>query len=436
MNHLSYDPKSLRVMIVDDQDPIRKAMRRVLSAMGIKNVLECSDGSEALKESERQPFDLILLDLYMKKTSGFQVLETIRSRLVGHEVPVIVVTGESDKENIIKVSALGASDYIVKPFQMDAMVTKIQQVLNQYFSPIPVDGIMREATQAMQLRKYDEALNLYTQALKLEPESVKVRHNYALALYTVGRKEEAMGIFSTNATAFPSFYKTYQALSEIYFSTNKEEEALQVMIKELEFHPKQPSRQIIVGKLFLKNKDYESSIYHFREALKESPKDPVALLGMGQAFGEMGDIEKAIYYYKRLRRQTPKERKALRSMVNLCVASNKKPLAESILKEERKQHPDYLEIPMEMVCFYLVHEKSMEKSTEILNRIAIQALSRKTQTKEDLLLLGEGSKLVKDYIQGYLAYMKAYSLGAPKEKCLKHLEECLTKRKARFSSKS
>ncbi len=72
--NLPYDPASMTVVIIDDQDPIRKAIRRVLSGMGFKNILEFFDGAEALKNfaKEQSPIDLIVTDLYMRKVSAFR----------------------------------------------------------------------------------------------------------------------------------------------------------------------------------------------------------------------------------------------------------------------------------------------------------------------------------------------------------------------------
>ena len=74
----AYNLAEIKAVIVDDQDPIRKAMKRILASMGIVNIIECFDGKEALKELSRHPdIDLILIDIYMRKVNGFDVLHYI-----------------------------------------------------------------------------------------------------------------------------------------------------------------------------------------------------------------------------------------------------------------------------------------------------------------------------------------------------------------------
>src|SRR3989344_1866025 len=107
----SYNTSQIHVMIVDDHIPIRKALRAILSKMGIKEVVEFSDVDEALKEL-RQYINLIFLDIYLQKGDGFEVLSHVRNRGAGSDIPIIVVSGDTSRETIIKASDLGANDYI------------------------------------------------------------------------------------------------------------------------------------------------------------------------------------------------------------------------------------------------------------------------------------------------------------------------------------
>ena len=69
MGNLPYKPQSLRVLIVDDHDPIRKAIKRILTAMKFVDITECFDGADAIQAMARRPFDLIICDLYMRNVN-------------------------------------------------------------------------------------------------------------------------------------------------------------------------------------------------------------------------------------------------------------------------------------------------------------------------------------------------------------------------------
>jgi CheY-like chemotaxis protein len=116
--------RPLRILVVDDDEDLRILARKALIRGG-HEVMEATGGAEALQVIERQPPDLVLLDLLMPPPDGFEILRILRSRESTHAVPVIVLTARGDEESIITSFELGATDYLNKPFtapQLDARV--------------------------------------------------------------------------------------------------------------------------------------------------------------------------------------------------------------------------------------------------------------------------------------------------------------------------
>ena len=114
-----------RILIVDDDPLIRTLITVSLADLG--EVVDAIGGYNALALLKNSKFDLVLLDWDMPKMSGLKVLKTIRRR--GHEVPVIMVTGEADREHVVTAMQSGASDYVVKPFDMDIVREKVGKFL-------------------------------------------------------------------------------------------------------------------------------------------------------------------------------------------------------------------------------------------------------------------------------------------------------------------
>jgi CheY-like chemotaxis protein len=168
-----FSPNSLTVMIVDDHDPIRKGIRRVALAMGFGEVVECFDGDEAIKMLAKKPVDLLICDLYMRNVSGFAVLEHVRNREIGCDIPAIIVTGEGGKDEIVKVADLGAEDYVLKPFQATELEKKIVKTLNKFYSPPPLIKALRRAERHYLAREYDKALAAFDAALAVDAESAR-----------------------------------------------------------------------------------------------------------------------------------------------------------------------------------------------------------------------------------------------------------------------
>ena len=122
------DP-SIRVLIVDDFATMRKIERNILGQLGIKNVDEADDGSTALPKLQSNTYDVVLLDWNMPTMSGLDLLKAIRSDDSLKSIPVIMVTAEALKDNIVAAAQAGVNDYVVKPFTAGALEEKLKKVL-------------------------------------------------------------------------------------------------------------------------------------------------------------------------------------------------------------------------------------------------------------------------------------------------------------------
>ena len=105
-----------KILIVDDEAPIRALMRATLSMAG-HQVSEASGGEEALEKIKKTNFDLVVLDIMMPVTDGYEVLERIKAMPSRAGLPVIVVTAKAyESEGIMREMTGGAIDHISKPF--------------------------------------------------------------------------------------------------------------------------------------------------------------------------------------------------------------------------------------------------------------------------------------------------------------------------------
>ena len=116
-----------KLLIVEDELSIQALLHDFLKEAGYDVVL-ASDGVEALSQFERQPFDLILLDVMLPKIDGFGVCEVIRQK---SDVPIIMLTALDDEEHQIRGLDLQVDDYIAKPFSMPILIRKIAAVLRR-----------------------------------------------------------------------------------------------------------------------------------------------------------------------------------------------------------------------------------------------------------------------------------------------------------------
>ena len=127
----------MKILIVDDDPKLRSFVARGLEAHNIGSV-SASDAAEALEVLERANSDrpdLILLDVMMPGKSGMDLVDELRKR--GHDLPVIFVTARRGVEDRIKGLRLGADDYVLKPFEFDELLARIEAVIRRRQS-VPV----------------------------------------------------------------------------------------------------------------------------------------------------------------------------------------------------------------------------------------------------------------------------------------------------------
>jgi two-component system, OmpR family, KDP operon response regulator KdpE len=115
----------LRVLVVDDEPPIRKLLRMGLSTQGYR-VIEAPDGKSALDLIREKP-DLIILDLGLPDMQGLELLRTMRTR--NERVPIVVLSSRADEVAKVQALDLGADDYVTKPFGMDELLARIRAAL-------------------------------------------------------------------------------------------------------------------------------------------------------------------------------------------------------------------------------------------------------------------------------------------------------------------
>lgn len=106
----------VEVLVVDDSRTLRRILIRELNTLGITHVVEASNGVEALAMAREKPPDLMLLDMEMPELDGLGVLQEMAKQSGVHHFPVIVVSGADQIEKTIACIALGAEDYLPKPF--------------------------------------------------------------------------------------------------------------------------------------------------------------------------------------------------------------------------------------------------------------------------------------------------------------------------------
>jgi len=114
---------TLRILVVEDEPPIRRLLRTSLGAQGYQ-VLEAEDGQTGLAMLRRNAIDVLILDLGLPGMDGFEMIKQMRE--AGSALPIIVLSARSDEAGKVKALDLGADDFVTKPFGMDELLARIR----------------------------------------------------------------------------------------------------------------------------------------------------------------------------------------------------------------------------------------------------------------------------------------------------------------------
>lgn len=123
-----------KFLVVDDFSTMRRIVRNLLKELGYTNVEEAEDGADGLNKLKQGGFEFVVSDWNMPNMDGLTMLQNIRADDALKALPVLMVTAEAKKENIIAAAQAGANGYVVKPFTaatLDEKLSKIFEKLGQ-----------------------------------------------------------------------------------------------------------------------------------------------------------------------------------------------------------------------------------------------------------------------------------------------------------------
>jgi len=121
----------MKFLVVDDFSTMRRIVRNLLKELGFTNVEEAEDGAVALQKLTVGAFNFVVSDWNMPNMDGLQLLQAIRADPKLKHLPVLMITAEAKKENIVAAAQAGASGYIVKPFTAGTLGEKLGRIFEK-----------------------------------------------------------------------------------------------------------------------------------------------------------------------------------------------------------------------------------------------------------------------------------------------------------------
>ena len=121
--------KNLKILIVDDFSTMRRIVKNLLHDLGYANVTEADDGNTALPLLKAGNFDFLITDWNMPGMAGLDLLKAVRADPKLAKLPVLLLTAEAKREQIVEAAQAGVNGYVIKPFTAQTLKEKLDKIL-------------------------------------------------------------------------------------------------------------------------------------------------------------------------------------------------------------------------------------------------------------------------------------------------------------------
>ena len=121
----------MKILIVDDFSTMRRIIKNLLHELGFNNTAEADDGATALPMLQAGGFDFLITDWNMPNMTGIELLKAVRAEPALAGMPVLLVTAEAKREQIVEAAQAGVNGYIVKPFTAETLKEKINKIFER-----------------------------------------------------------------------------------------------------------------------------------------------------------------------------------------------------------------------------------------------------------------------------------------------------------------
>jgi two-component system chemotaxis response regulator CheY len=123
--------KNMKILVVDDFSTMRRIIKNLLKDLGFANIQEADDGNTALPMLQQGDFDFVVTDWNMPGMQGIDLLRAIRADASLKHIPVLMVTAEAKKEQIVAAAQAGVNGYVIKPFTAATLKEKLAKIFER-----------------------------------------------------------------------------------------------------------------------------------------------------------------------------------------------------------------------------------------------------------------------------------------------------------------
>ena len=280
--------KQKPILLVDDIQPARETLCNILQVLGYKNLLEASNGEEAIELLKKNPdIQLIISDWKMPRMSGIELLKWVRSQKEFKNIPFIMVTSKGEKEDVALAAEQDVTEYLVKPVTVEALISKIENIdnnlakLNELKQKLEVIKKLIDSGKDEKIRKELEKI-----LEEFPKDKSKLLREIAYMYMERGYLDEAEKMVNRALSENPLYTKGWWLKNEIALKKKDLNGALSALKKLYELNPNSSKVLYHIGKIYLAKEKLDKAKSFFLMALKVDPKNEQLIQDIWNAYLE------------------------------------------------------------------------------------------------------------------------------------------------------
>ncbi|MCD4720539.1 MAG: response regulator [Desulfobacula sp.] len=246
------DLKNLSILIVDDVKSMRSIVQKMLRNLGIGKTLHMAEnGLEGLRVLHSTRVDLVIIDWKMPIMNGSQLLEAIRDDKHLRDIPVLMVSGESEKDIVLEAAEIEVEGYLIKPLTPAVLDDKIRSIIHQTLHPDMATLHIRKARTFEEAGDFTSAIEHIKYAALLKPTASRILRNLGLLYQKTGNEETMEKCLQKAASVNQQDVVTRHLLGEIYWEKNDLISAAQYYLEVISMTQKFTDRAVLLGEALL-----------------------------------------------------------------------------------------------------------------------------------------------------------------------------------------
>lgn len=376
------DPHNLSILIVDDVKSMRSVIRSMLKNLNVAgSVYMAKNGVEALKVLHQARIDLAIVDWRMPVMNGTQLLEHIRNDIALRDIPVLMVTAESEKDIVLEAAEIEVEGYLIKPLKPAVLDEKIKSVIQNVNHPDKATLHIRKARQLEESGDLKTAILHLEQAVKLKPGASRLLRRLGLLYKDAGAETAFKKNLLKAVTTNPQDAVTRYHLAAFYWEKKEIPLAIRFFNEVVALTRKYNDEAVEFGKFLLQNSKAREAKALYSAIMSRSKKNTALMETIINICIEHGEHNFALTLLKKLMRQFPSNWDLVYQAGLVCEMMNALDDAlEHFIAVDKNQF-SRLDVKLKIATIYF-HKSKVYQADQYLNMV----LKKDPNNKQALVL--------------------------------------------------